>query len=407
MAVGKYKYKGIGSDGRKVEGEIDGRDIKEVKRTLRRRGIRVRKLVAPSILDVDLGMLMVEKGLAKPFGMAELSRFTKQLTILIDAGVPILESLEILGKQEKNPSLKTVIKNVIDEVGQGKSLNEAMASQKGFSRLYTALVKAGEAAGILDTVLRKLTEFMERQEAIKKKVKGAMTYPAIVVVIGVVVTWGLMVFVVPQFVGMLQESGQEIPAVTQFVIDVSDFFREYTLTLIPLVAGSLFAFLNYIKTRQGKISWDRFVMKTPLFGDIVIKGGLSGMFRTLATMLGAGVPLIDSLDICIDTMDNTQMSKDMKIVKEAVVKGKSITEPMGRIKYFPPLVNQMIKVGESTGNLDEMLIKVADVFEQETNDTIDNLTKLIEPLILVGLGGIIGTVLIAMYLPIFMSAGGA
>jgi type IV pilus assembly protein PilC len=406
MAVGKYKYKGIGSDGRKVEGEIDGRDIKEVKRTLRRRGIRVRKLVAPSILDVDLGMLMVEKGLAKPFGMAELSRFTKQLTILIDAGVPILESLEILGKQEKNPSLKTVIKNVIDEVGQGKSLNEAMASQKGFSRLYTALVKAGEAAGILDTVLRKLTEFMERQEAIKKKVKGAMTYPAIVVVIGVVVTWGLMVFVVPQFVGMLQESGQEIPAVTQFVIDVSDFFREYTLTLIPLVAGSLFAFLNYIKTRQGKISWDRFVMKTPLFGDIVIKGGLSGMFRTLATMLGAGVPLIDSLDICIDTMDNTQMSKDMKIVKEAVVKGKSITEPMGRIKYFPPLVNQMIKVGESTGNLDEMLIKVADVFEQETNDTIDNLTKLIEPLILVGLGGIIGTVLIAMYLPIFMSAGG-
>jgi type IV pilus assembly protein PilC len=147
-------------------------------------------------------------------------------------------------------------------------------------------------------------------------------------------------------------------------------------------------------------------MKTPLFGDIVIKGGLSGMFRTLATMLGAGVPLIDSLDICIDTMDNTQMSKDMKIVKEAVVKGKSITEPMGRIKYFPPLVNQMIKVGESTGNLDEMLIKVADVFEQETNDTIDNLTKLIEPLILVGLGGIIGTVLIAMYLPIFMSAGG-
>ncbi len=407
MAVGKYKYKGIGSDGRKVEGEIDGRDIKEVKRTLRRRGIRVRKLVAPSILDVDLGMLMVEKGLAKPFGMAELSRFTKQLTILIDAGVPILESLEILGKQEKNPSLKTVIKNVIDEVGQGKSLNEAMASQKGFSRLYTALVKAGEAAGILDTVLRKLTEFMERQEAIKKKVKGAMTYPAIVVVIGVVVTWGLMVFVVPQFVGMLQESGQEIPAVTQFVIDVSDFFRAYTLTLIPLVAGSLFAFLNYIKTRQGKISWDRFVMKTPLFGDIVIKGGLSGMFRTLATMLGAGVPLIDSLDICIDTMDNTQMSKDMKIVKEAVVKGKSITEPMGRIKYFPPLVNQMIKVGESTGNLDEMLIKVADVFEQETNDTIDNLTKLIEPLILVGLGGIIGTVLIAMYLPIFMSAGGA
>lgn len=404
--AGKYKYQGVTGDGKKVEGEIEGKDARQVKRALRKKGIRVRKLTAPSILDVDLGVWMVEKGFAKPFGMEELNRFTKQLTILIDAGVPILESLEILGKQEKNPALRAVIKNIVEQIGQGKSLHEAMAGQKGFSKLYTSLVKAGEAAGILDTILTKLAEFMERQEAIKKKIKGAMTYPSIVVVIGVGVTWGLMVFVVPQFVGMLQESGQEIPAITQFVITVSDFFQEYTLLMIPMIIGAFLAFSSYIKTKDGKINWDRFVMKSPLFGDIIIKGGLSGMFRTLATMLGAGVPLIESLDICIDTMDNTQMAKDLKIVKEAVVKGKSITEPLGRIKYFPPLVNQMVKVGESTGNLDEMLVKVADVFEQETNETIDNLTKLIEPLILVGLGGVIGTVLIAMYLPIFMSAGG-
>lgn len=405
MSAGKFKYQGVNADGKKVEGEIEGRDIRHVKRALRRQGIRTRKVQAPSFLDVDLGIWMVEKGLAKPFGMEELSRFTKQLTILIDAGVPILESLEILGKQEKNPALRLTIKNIVEQIGQGKSLNEAMSGQKGFSKLYTSLVKAGETAGILDTILAKLTEFMEKQEAIKKKIKGAMTYPAIVVLIGIGVTWGLMVFVVPQFVGMLQESGQEIPAITQFVIDVSNFFQEYTLLMIPIIIGFFLLFANYVKTPQGKIAWDRFVMKTPLFGNIAIKGGLSGMFRTLATMLGAGVPLIDSLDICIDTMDNTQMAKDMKIVKESVVKGKSITEPLARIKYFPPLVNQMVKVGESTGNLDEMLIKVADVFEQETNETIDNLTKLIEPMILVGLGGVIGTVLIAMYLPIFMSAG--
>lgn len=406
MADGKFKYEGVTQDGRKVKGEIEGKDLRSVKRTLRREGIRVRKLVQPNPLDVDLGMLLVEKGLVKPFGNAELARFTKQLSILIDAGVPILESLEILGKQERNLPLKVVIKNVVGLVGQGKSLNEAMSQQKGFTNLYVALVKAGEAAGILDTILSKLTEFLDNQEKIKKKIKGAMTYPAIVFLIGIGVTWGLMVFVVPQFVGMLEESGQEIPAVTQFVVDTSDFFQEYTLIMLPAFFVSFFLFLSYIGG-PGKKDWDRFVMKTPLFGDIVIKGGLASLFRTLATMLAAGVPLIDSLNICIETMDNTQMAKDIKIVKDSVVKGKSITEPLGRIKYFPPLVNQMVKVGESTGNLDEMLIKVADVFEMETYETIDAMTKLIEPIILVVLGGIIGTVLIAMYLPIFMSAGAA
>ena len=407
MAQGKYKYTGINQDGKKVEGEIEGKDIRTVKLALRRKGIRVRKLVEPSLLDIDLGTLMVEKGLAKPFGMDELNRFTKQLTILIDAGVPILESLEILAKQEKNIALKSTIKSIVEEIGQGKSLHDAMVGKKGFSKLYTALIKAGEAAGILDTILAKLSEFMEKQEAIKKKIKSAMTYPTIVVIIGVGVTWGLMVFVVPQFVGMLQESNQEIPGVTQFVIDVSDFFQEYTLVMGVFLGVSLFAFSQFQQTKNGKIAWDRFVMKTPMFGDIIIKGGLASMFRTLATMLAAGVPLIECLDICIDTMDNTQMAKDMKNVKESVVRGKSITEPLGRIKYFPPLVNQMVKVGESTGNLDDMLVKVSDVFEQETSETIDNMTKLIEPLILVGLGGVIGTVLIAMYLPIFMAAGGA
>ena len=407
MATGMFKYQGINAEGKKVEGEIEGKDVRHVKRVLRRQGIRAKKVIAPNPLDIDLGMWMVDKGLAKPFGLVELNRFTRQLSILIDAGVPILESLEILGKQEKNPSLRRSIRTIVEGVGSGKALNEAMAQEKGFSKLYTSLVKAGEAAGILDGILNKLSEFMERQQAIKKKVKKALTYPVIVVCIGIIVTWGLMVFVVPQFVGMLKDTGQEIPFVTQMVIDISNFFQEYTLIMIPAGFVLFMLFINYIRTKQGKIAWDRFTMKAPLFGNLIIKGGLSGFTRTLSTMLGAGVPLIDSLDICIDTLDNTQMAKDIRIVKDAVVKGKSITEPLGRISYFPPLVNQMVKVGESTGNLDEMLLKVADVFEEETNDVIDQITAMIEPLILVGLGTVIGTVLIAMYLPIFMSAGGA
>ena len=404
--MGNFKYTGVGSDGKKVDGEIDAKDLEHAKRVLRRNGVRVQTIKAPSALDIDLGVLLVQKGILKPFGMVELNRFTKQFAILINAGVPILESLEILAKQERNPALRLTIKSIVENIGAGKSLHESMAKQKGFSKLYTSLVKAGEAAGILDGILTKLSEFMEKQDAIRKKVKGALTYPTIVVVIGTLVTWGLMYFVVPQFVQMLKEGNQEIPGITQFVIDISNFLQEYTLLMVPILFGGLLIFSNYIKTKQGKITWDRFTMQAPLFGGIIIKGSLSSFSRTLATMLTAGVPLIDSLEICIETLDNTQIAKDIKTVKEAVIKGKSITEPLGRIKYFPPLVNQMVKVGESTGNLDEMLLKVADVFEQETEELIGNLTKLIEPIILVGLGGVIGTVLIAMYMPIFMQAGG-
>ena len=407
MAQGKYKYEGVNAEGRRIQGEMEAKDERQVKRLLRRQGIRAKKISAPSALDIDLGMWMVEKGFVKPFGKAELNRFTRQLSILINAGVPIMECLEILSKQEKNPSLKVTIRNVSEAVGSGKSLYEGMITQKGFDKLYCSLVKAGEAAGILDTILVKLSEFMDKQEKIKKQIKSAMTYPTIVMVVGVAVTWGLMVFVVPQFVGMLKESNQEIPMVTQFVIDISNFLQTYTVMIAPAGFVLFMLFANFIKTKEGKQAWDRLIMRAPVMGDIIIKGNLSSFTRTMATMLAAGVALIEALEICIETLDNTQIAKDLKLVKEAVIKGKSITEPLGRIKYFPPLVNQMMKVGESTGNLDTMLIKVADVFEEETEEAIKTMTSLIEPLILVGLGGVIGTVLIAMYLPIFMSAGGA
>ena len=403
----KFKYIGFTAQGKKVENTIEADTEREAKKILRRQSIRVTKITAPSFFEADLGQWMVDKGIARPFGRAELMRFTRQLAILINAGVPILEGLEILGKQEQNMVLKRVIKSVSLQVEEGKSLFDSLSSQPGFTKLYCALVKAGESAGILDSILNKLAEFLEKQEKLKKQVKSAMTYPVIVVGVGILVIFGLMTFVVPQFVGMLTESGQAIPWVTQTVIDVSDFFRNYTLLLIAgMIAGTML-FLNFIKTKEGKLAWDRFQMKAPLFGMLVIKGNLGNFTRTLSTMLTAGVPIIDSLEICIETLDNTQMAKDLAKVRLAVIEGKSITEPLSRITYFPPLVTQMMKVGESTGNLDNMLIKVADVFQDEVEELVGNLTKMIEPLILVVLGGIIGFVLIAMYLPIFMSAGGA
>jgi type IV pilus assembly protein PilC len=402
----KYKYFGFAADGKKIESFVEADTIRDAKKILRRQNIRAFKIQPPAFFDADIGELLVEKGFLKPFGRAELMRFTRQLSILINAGVPILECLEILQKQEQNISLKRVIKSITMQVEEGKSLNDSMSQQQGFDKLYCALVKAGEAAGILDSILVKLAEFLEKAEKLKKQVKSALTYPAIVVFVGIIVIFGLMTFVVPQFVDILKESNQKIPWVTQVVMDVSDFFINYTIFLIALVIAGTMLFLNYIKTEQGKQEWDRFTMSAPLFGMLVIKGNLSSFTRTLATMLSAGVPIIDSLEICIDTLDNTQIAKDLTKVRKAVIEGKSITEPLARISYFPPLITQMIKVGESTGNLDQMLIKVADVFEEEVEELVANLTKLVEPIILVFLGGIIGFVLVAMYLPIFLSAGG-
>lgn len=402
----KFKYTGMREDGKRIESEIEAETLKDAKKLLRRQGIRPSRVIPPSALELDLAQWMVDKGLSSAFGHKELMRFTRQLSILINAGVPIMECLEILFKQEKNLFFKKTIRGIANQVEGGKSLFDALSSAKGFSKLYCNLVRAGEAAGILDSILVKLADFMEKQDKLRKQVKGALTYPAIVVSIGLLVLWGLMTFVVPQFVGLLTESGQEIPAITQLVINISDFFRDYTLLMIPILVAAFMIFINFIRTKEGKFAWDRFLMKAPLFGELVIKANLGSFSRTLATMLSAGVPIIDALDICIETLDNQQIAKDFTIVRKSVIEGKSITEPLLRIKYFPELVAQMIKVGESTGNLDQMLEKVAAVFEEEVEDVVANLTKLIEPLILVVLGGMIAVVLVAMYLPIFMAAGG-
>jgi len=225
-------------------------------------------------------------------------------------------------------------------------------------------------------------------------------------IIGLLVVAGMLIWVVPQFMDMLKESGQEVPAITQFVIDASNWLQENTLmAFLALVVG--FALLaSFSKTSTGKPIFDRFMMSLPIFGMIVIKGNLSSFTRTLATMLTAGVSLVDALNICISTVDNIIISEDISKVRKAVVEGKTLTEPISKIGYFPEMVTQMINVGEKTGAIDEMLSKVADVFEDEVNVLIQGMTKLVEPLILVVLGIIVGGILIAMYLPIFMQAGG-
>jgi type IV pilus assembly protein PilC len=401
----KFRYEGFDGNGKRIRGNLEAVDRRDVKVQMKRDGIRVVKIHEPGIMETDLDQLMIDAGLTKPFGIKELTKFTKQLYILLNSGVPILESFEILFKQEKNPRFKNIIKQIANDIGGGMTLHEALAKQKGFDKLYTSLVKAGESAGILDGILQKLSEFMDRNQKLKGQIKGALMYPTIVTIVGIGVVYAMMMFVVPQFVSMLEDTGQEMPWVTQFVIDTSKFLEEYTLKLAPLLGIALFLFLRW-KAGPGKVIWDQLTMKLPVFGQIIIKGNLASFSRTMATMLNAGVPLLEALAICIETIDNTRIASDLEIVKKAVTEGKTITEPLKKIEYFPDMVAQMVKVGESTGSLDEMLLKVSDVFEDEVEEALGAGTKLLEPIILVGLGGVIGFILIAMYLPMFKSAGG-
>lgn len=405
MAI--YKYEAVDANGKKILGQVEASNEKEVRKVLRVQGVRVKKIIPPTIFEFDLGMWMVDKGFASAIGAKELTNFTKQLSTMIGAGVPILQSMEILYRAEKNPSLKLAIKKVAADVGEGKTIAEAMQAQKGFDKLYCNLVKAGEAGGILDQILKKLAVHMEKQQKTKAQIKSAMMYPSIVTLVGIGVIWAMMVFVVPQFVGMLKETGQELPWITQFVIDTSDFFGKYTPVMIPAFFVGIASFMSFIKTPSGKIFWDNLSMRFPLFGNIIIKANLSSFSNTLSTLLGAGVALIDALDICIETLDSTVIANDIKEVKKKVMEGKTLTEPLSKIDYFPELVTQMIRVGEQTGQIDQMLLRVSEVFEDEVDQLVAGMTKMIEPIIIVVLGGIIATILVAMYLPMFMSAGAA
>jgi len=405
--MGAFKYEGTTREGKKVSGEIDATSAQEAKSLLRRKGIRAKNINKPNkIAELDLMVLVQQMTGSVGFGDKDLSRFTKQFSTLLDAGVPILQSLDILYKQEKNVGLKQALLRIQRGISEGKTLFDAIDGERGISNLYAQLIKAGESAGILDEIIAKLDIFLEKRIALKAKIKGAMTYPAIVLLVGIGVVAGLLTFVVPQFVSMLEGSGQEVPAITQLVIDVSEFFQNYILHLIVCGGAAVFAFKKYFfENEKGRDQWDKALMKAPVFKHIVIKGNLSAFAQTLSTMLASGIPLTECLEVCAGVMDNGVIAKDIRRVRLAVLSGKTMSEPLKRIEYFPDIIIQMINVGESTG-LDSMLRKVADVFEVEVDGSINNMTNLIEPIMIVGLAIVVGTVLIAMYMPVFVAGGG-
>jgi type IV pilus assembly protein PilC len=396
-----FKYEGQKKSGETIKGAVTLPTENEVRIFLRTQGIRPSKIEAESLFNKDI----------KLFGSGgvkdtEIAIMTRQLAVMIGSGVPLLQAFDILSQGEKNPTLKKALTDIQDAISGGSPLWEAMSRQKGiFNHLYIYLVRAGEMGGALDLILNRLAKYLDDNVRLVRMIKGAMIYPAAVLVVGFGVTFGLLTFVVPQFESMITASGGELPALTKIVINISHFCSQYSVIILAAVAGGAFAFVRFKTTKEGRRIWDRFMLTVPVFGDLTVKGATARFSRTLGTMLTSGVNLIDAIEICKMTIDNVIIEDALGRVKEEISSGKTIALPLAQAKIFPPMVIQMINVGENTGTLDQMLIKVADFYEAEVEAVVAGLSKLIEPVVLVVLGGIVAFILIAMYLPVFNIAG--
>jgi len=328
--------------------------------------------------------------------------FTRQMSTMIDAGLPLVQSLDILGRQQENPTFKKVLLEIKVDVETGSTFAEAMKKHPDiFDNLYCNMVDAGEVGGILDTILNRLAGFMEKSMLLKKRVKGAMTYPVICLAISVIIMAVMLIFVVPVFEKMFQDFGAALPAPTQMVVNLSKMVQHYFFYMVMVVVALVFVVKKIYKTDKGQYKIDGLLLEFPVFGTLIRRVAVAKFTRTLGTMLKSGVPILESLNVVGRTAGNKVIERAVFRVSDAISEGRSIAEPLEETGVFPGMVVQMINVGESTGALDVMLEKIADFYDEEVDQAVDNLTAMIEPFMMVFLGGMIGGLVVAMYLPIF------
>ncbi len=329
--------------------------------------------------------------------------FTRQLATLIDAGLPLLRGLTVLEKQERDPVLKATIGKLSDAVQGGSTFSEGLAQHpKIFNKLYVNMVKAGEVGGVLELVLNRLAEFQEKAQKVKNKVVAAMFYPIIVLVIAVVIMGFLLVFIVPKFEQIFKDmlGGKPLPALTEFVIDCSRLVKDNFLILAGSIAVLVVAYRMFASTAGGKIIIDKVLLRLPLFGDLTRKSSISRFSRTLGTLVTSGVPILQALNITRETAGNHVVGEAIGKVHDSVKEGESIVQPLEASGIFPPMVISMIDVGEETGQLPEMLLKVAEVYDDEVDNAVAGLTSLLEPIMIVFLAVVVGTIVIALFLPL-------
>ena len=392
-----FQWEGVDKKGKKIKGEMDAASVAFVNAMLRRQGIspvRVKKR-ATALFSVK-----------KKITPKDVSIFTRQLATMVSAGIPLAQAFEIVGKGHENPSMRALITAVRTDIESGTSMTDSLSKHPlYFDELYCNLVRAGEAAGILDAILDKLAIYKEKIESIKGKIKSALFYPTAVIVVAFLITSVLMIFVIPQFESLFKGFGADLPAFTKLVIDISDVFKSYWWAIFGSIIGSVMFFgYSYKRSMKMQHTMDRLLLHVPIIGEIVRKATIARFTRTLATMFAAGVPLVEALDSVAGASGNRVYFEATMDIKAEVTTGTQLQAAMAATELFPNMVVQMVAIGEESGELDSMLNKVADIYEQEVDDAVAGLSSLLEPIIMAFLGVVIGGLVVAMYLPIFKLA---
>jgi type IV pilus assembly protein PilC len=332
--------------------------------------------------------------------------FTRQLSTMITSGLPLVQSLDILGNQMEDANFRGIVREIKTKIEGGSRFADALRDfPQCFDELYVNLVVAGEEGGLLDNVLQRLAIYMEKSERLKKKVKSAMIYPIAIITVAIGVTLVLLLFVIPVFEKMFKEMGAELPLPTQIVMSLSNYIKSYILYAIPVVVVVVYGFLRYYKTEGGRRKIDALILKLPLFGVLTLKASVARITRTLSTLLTSGVAILESLVICAKVAGNKVIEDALLVARARISEGKTMSEPLEQAGIFPPMVVQMVQVGESTGALDSMLGKIADFYDEDVDNIVTNMTALMEPMIMMFLGVVLGGLVIAMYLPIFKLGG--
>lgn len=393
-----FIWKGRTPEGRAVEGEMSAESQQEVISALRKRNIIPisvnikEKKKLPSLEDLFPAKIKV----------AEMAMFTKQFATMLEAGLPLMDALNTLFIQTRNRTLKRTIGKIAEDLEGGYTLADSMRKHKKvFSDLYVNMVEAGEKGGALGEILTRLAEYLEKTADLQRKIKGAMIYPVIVIIVAIAATVALLVFVIPTFANLYESFGAELPFLTKMVIGLSNFVKKFILLIILFLVAIIVGLRMWYGTDPGKEVIDRILLRFPIIGNLIHKQALSRFSRTLSTLLRSGVPLIDSMDITSKTTGNRVVQHALERARNSIREGSTISSPLQKSGIFPPLVVQMVHIGEQSGNLDEMLLKVSEFYDKEVDAAVEALTSALEPLIMVILGGVVGTMVIAMYLPIF------
>ena len=399
----KYNWEARSRTGSMQKGVMEAANFSLVESQLKRYGF-----TNISVKEEGKGLSMELKlpGFAKKVETKDIVVFTRQFATMIDSGLPLVQCLDILSNQQENKTFKDVLVKVKETVEGGSTFADALSKHpKVFDDLYVNLVAAGEIGGILDTILNRLAAYIEKAMKLKKQIKGAMVYPTTIMSIAVIVVGVILVFVIPTFAKMFADFGGELPAPTKFVIALSNFIVKYIILIIGLIFAVTVAIKKYYATPKGRKVIDALALKAPIAGPLIRKVSVAKFTRTLGTMISSGVPIMDGLEIVAKTAGNKIVEEAIFKVRQAISEGKTMAEPLQECGIFPPMVVQMISVGEATGAMDAMLTKIADFYDDEVDEAVSAMTAMMEPLLMVFLGTTVGGLVVAMYLPIFKLAG--